>query len=114
MSNEKLHGILQNIGAPMIELAFFADDKVERLKEQLVDRLPQKIINSLDEVEQAENNAVKLIADGRLDASIDQISGFLEFEDTREGASEAYNSQLSDICTQMNVLVTGGISRQKT
>ena len=54
MSNEKLHGILQNIGAPMIELAFFADDKVERLKEQLVDRLPQKIINSLDEVEQAE------------------------------------------------------------
>ncbi len=53
LSNEKLHGILEKIGAPLIELAFFEDDKVERLQEQLMDRLPQKIINSISEVTEA-------------------------------------------------------------
>ena len=44
-------------------------------------------ILEIDE-EQAENNTAKLIAEGRLVASIDQVSGFLDFEgtgsDTRE------------------------------
>jgi len=64
--------------------------------------------------EQAENNAAKLIAEGRLVASIDQISGFLEFEGTSTDTREVYNKQISELCTQMNVLVTGGMSKKKT
>ena len=69
-------------------------------------------ILEIDE-EQAESNAAKLIAEGRLIASIDQVSGFLEFEGTGNDAREAYNTQISELCTQMNILVTGGMSKKR-
>ncbi len=70
-------------------------------------------ILEIDE-EQAENNTAKLIAEGRLVASIDQVSGFLDFEGTGSDTREAYNTQIEELCTQMNILVTeGGLSKKK-
>jgi len=65
------------------------------------------------DADQAETMAAKLIADRVLKASIDQISGFVEFESAESDASAGPDISLRNLLTAMNDLVFGGIARSK-
>jgi len=63
------------------------------------------------DAEQAESIAATLIAENKLNATIDQISGFLEFE---AGAmvSKTLDTQIANLCASMNKVVYDGIKRR--
>ena len=52
ISRERLHDILSNIDAPLLNLGFFDADQQERIEKHFTERLPQRIINAIDDVEE--------------------------------------------------------------
>ena len=52
IDRERLHDILSNIDAPLLNLGFFDADQQERIEKHFTERLPQRIINAIDDVEE--------------------------------------------------------------
>ena len=52
LTAKRLHDILNNIDAPLLNLGFFDADQQERTEKHFTERLPQRIINAIDDVEE--------------------------------------------------------------
>ena len=51
-NNQRLHAVLNGINAPLLELAFFETEQKQRIQNQFAERLPQKIITAIDDIEE--------------------------------------------------------------
>jgi COP9 signalosome complex subunit 4 len=55
--------------------------------------------------QQAEKMAAKMINEGRLRASIDQVEGLLEFEEDNDPI-KSWDERIEDVCTEVSNSVT--------
>ena len=61
------------------------------------------------DAEQAERTAAKMISEGRMKGTIDQVEGIINFEDADDDYSAAvvaqWDSQIMDVCLEVNAVV---------
>jgi COP9 signalosome complex subunit 4 len=57
--------------------------------------------------DRAERTAARMIGEERMPGSIDQVDGFIDFQDPSDGEviNEKWDAQITSVCTQVNDIV---------